>query len=505
MKRTAWGARRALLVLALFASVMPFVARPSSAQNNQTRTVTVAIERVEQLECVDDGVFGCFSPADFYAKVRINGSAPVETAVELNDNVIAPNWVITEDVSGNGTIPIKIELWDSDGFLAGDDDPVDIDNGTGRVLDLDLNLATCRISRDANGNCGQQIRRRGFSDDRAEIRFRITAEEPVAAQDLMVRCLHSRIWPQPGQNVAITAEALTGSGTALSRESVDRIEIWVNNGSTPARVRTNRSSTTHNLTATGSELSYGCRIVDNGQAVFSGWRSVMVGQPGGNQPVPVLLAAGSVDQAIDLVFYADDKDYSSASSATFISDVRTAIRNYYVEEMYLRNQQRVNFWVAQRQATVPRIPNFFDLNPGQCIQFSKKEPFADANVILHRERFRDCAPGGSFTSEASNGRVLRHETGHSPFGLADEYCCDGGYFQSNPFPNVYRNESQCREDAPNYGKSSDDCRLIDGAFPRGNWFVADARNNLMNGGTLIEGATKRRMEFVFNECEAGRC
>jgi len=30
-----------------------------------------------------------------------------------------------------------------------------------------------------------------------------------------------------------------------------------------------------------------------------------------------------------------------------------------------------------------------------------------------------------------------HELGHSPVGLADEYCCDGGYFQSHPYPNIY--------------------------------------------------------------------
>jgi len=50
-----------------------------------------------------------------------------------------------------------------------------------------------------------------------------------------------------------------------------------------------------------------------------------------------------------------------------------------------------------------------------------------------------------------------HELGHAIYGLADEYCntrsgadptisCDGGYFQANPFPNVFDNLSDCDSD-----------------------------------------------------------
>ena len=48
---------------------------------------------------------------------------------------------------------------------------------------------------------------------------------------------------------------------------------------------------------------------------------------------------------------------------------------------------------------------------------------------MHKDDFRDCAPGGQrlFSSEPTSIGTVLHETGHRPFGLADEYCCDGGY------------------------------------------------------------------------------
>ena len=56
--------------------------------------------------------------------------------------------------------------------------------------------------------------------------------------------------------------------------------------------------------------------------------------------------------------------------------------------------------------------------------------------MFHTDNFRDCAPGGErvFSTEPGSFGTILHESGHRPFGLADEYCCDGGYLPDRPLP-----------------------------------------------------------------------
>ena len=84
------------------------------------------------------------------------------------------------------------------------------------------------------------------------------------------------------------------------------------------------------------------------------------------------------------------------------------------------------------------------------MNFGSPPAALSASAIL-----RDCATGGIFSTEPGSTDTVRHETGHSPFGLADEYCCDGGYFQTGTNPNMYGPEpagstaalDACRTDA----------------------------------------------------------
>ena len=57
--------------------------------------------------------------------------------------------------------------------------------------------------------CWPQADNRGDGD--AELRFRVEVDVPAATPGLAVRCTHSPLWPQPGDNVTIAVESLDGT------------------------------------------------------------------------------------------------------------------------------------------------------------------------------------------------------------------------------------------------------------------------------------------------------
>ena len=146
----------------------------------------------------------------------------------------------------------------------------------------------------------------------------------------------------------------------------------------------------------------------------------------------------------------------------------------------------------------------------------------------HRDTsIRDCAPGGDrfFTGDATrtDGGFLVGSSctrrGTALFGLADEYCCDGGYFQADPFPNVYEEPDDCEDDVAGLQswdikvgdppRTDSSCREFEETVE--NWFdpdwsVSDVENNhLMDDNLKPRGADRRRHEWLFGECgKAGR-
>lgn len=137
-------------------------------------------------------------------------------------------------------------------------------------------------------------------------------------------------------------------------------------------------------------------------------------------------------------------------------------------------------------------------------------PWADTMAVLHTNSFiRDCAGGNRFTSWTGRPSIALHETGHSPFGLADEYCCDGGYWQPEPFPNVFADRSldewDCEADASVLGRQASACRswVSTRVNSGSDWFTHDPTgNDLMegSGGRTPQLLDIRRITWVFNGC-----
>lgn len=404
----------------------------------------------------------------------------------------------------------------------------------------------CMRAYDARGNVGSTC------ED-----LEILPEAPTA-DDIIVQCMHEPVWPQPGDTVTVTATAYRfdptdglvlfnhgfksdGSEGVIDRQTlVDSLEIWVNDNSQPASASSGSgSSFSHSFPATGTDSApyhtyYGCRIHKGAEVAFSGWKLFGIGDYPHSRAIPIQKSTFP-ERAIDLVFIADEDDYSSASDPEFLDDVYRLLKyGYWNHTDFLKDQHRYNFWLARDMGDAKRGTTF---NDEKCAHRLPSSPlsqspsglniadiwlrhyqFADTAAIVHTERFRDCAPYGRnvfsvgveelrITFEDSDLDVVRHETAHRPFGLSDEYCCDGGYQQSALFPNVYEEREDCEADVAVLGRVPSDCRefIEDDLFDT-DWYVSDpADDDLTADHGDIRANDKRRIDWFYDLCEAGKC
>ncbi|QBQ54971.1 hypothetical protein [Nitrosococcus wardiae] len=405
--------------------------------------VEVIGERLTTLECVDDFLWWCGSAADYYGRIGIDGMEQSnegrnESTQFGNQDDDAAYWRFTRWVNLNrATLPLSVRIMDSDGFL-NPDDTVDIQPGAGRVLELDLNPASCVISGEATGRCGglldvnSRIDVSGNQSDRARMQLRIQVYD---SPRVYVRCLHSPIWPQPGDTVTFSAEALDANMRPIV---ADRIALrQPATGAGTVHTCENASTCEVHLNATTSgTFNYSCLAEERGVATTTGSRGSTIGTPARGRAVAVLQHQ-TTDRAMDFVFIPDSDNYASANDLSFRNDVYGVIWTAFLsDELFLRNQDRFNFWIAQDRGDAH---GFTTGSPCYTppANWTTDYPFADSGVLLHTDDLRDCATGGIFSSEPGSTETVRHETGHSPFGLADEYCCDGGYFQTSVNPNLF--------------------------------------------------------------------
>ncbi len=153
---------------------------PAQAASNVK--VKVIIERVKELECHDEieTPFGniCTDSPDYYTKIYIDGQKVLQTGRDdySNKKEIFPNWQGELFVNlSKESIPIVIEIWDSDDTSG--DDRSDLHSGPGRSLNLNLDLKYCYLSGDDFGWCSTStsdpLISSGTSDDRSEIQYRV--------------------------------------------------------------------------------------------------------------------------------------------------------------------------------------------------------------------------------------------------------------------------------------------------------------------------------------------
>ncbi len=344
-RQRAWPRLGLCGLLAVLALAQPAASPTALASPQQEEvTVRVTIERVRAQDCLDDTLWWC-DEADFYAVVNIPDQEARTPSIESDD--IRPDWEISARVALSLVrVPLTIGIWDADGGVRGDDDHADIKDGPGRNLNLTVDLAPCAVGGDLTGACNVQLTSSGDDggDDEAQVWFRIEVERPASATDLRLRCLHDPLWPQPGQAVTFTVDALD---SALAPRTAEAIEVWLGGGAAAAHTCNVAGTCSHTAGPFAGTLDYACLVRDGGREVWSGWRSVTVGMTGVGAAVPVLFT-GPRRSRIDVVLVADRDNYSGGTDPAFLTAARDVIRgSFFAEELYLANQDELNFWLAQ--------------------------------------------------------------------------------------------------------------------------------------------------------------
>ena len=170
---------------------------------------------------------------------------------------------------------------------------------------------------------------------------------------------------------------------------------------------------------------------------------------------------GRTASKIDVVFIPDE-DYGG-DMARFVSNVQdTIINGYYRNTAIEQNRTKFNFYYLNDDADITAYPAC-GFNPplGSCEAFQDATTFADSLPVVHTTNFRDWSGTACerrvFCSEPTSYRTFVHESGHSLFGLKDEYCCDSHYSQNDPNPNIWSSLSNCQSDAGAMGWNTGDC------------------------------------------------
>jgi len=101
-------------------------------------------------------------------------------------------------------------------------------------------------------------------------------------------------------------------------------------------------------------------------------------------------------------------------------------------------------------------------------------PFTDVAVILANQGgCADSLGPPSYFISSNNTNTVIHESGHSIFGLVDEYCGDTLYTENKYCPNIWDTKEDCEAAALNAGWKLGTCRIIQRFDPpHGIWCVA---------------------------------
>jgi len=455
--------------------------------------ISDAGDDADSLSDADFYVAGAFTPTNGTAIPFNNEGSRIE-----GEEIIHPNWVFEFQVpssSGGGRLDFRALDYDS-GLNFGDDETV--------KATLDVDFGSCAITGPGvSTTCGWDI---ALDQSDAAV-IKIEVFWPPSSPGLLVRCLQNPLLPTPGQPVTVEMVVLDGTGTPKVASELD---ILINN--TRIHHVTAVSQTSFTFTASGTNFTLQCRarntIDANPDAELADtWaRNVRVGFPSERwSPIGV---TGPSARAIDVVLLAD-RDFDPTGGLTglplpqdpnVLTDMRGALWGGFFNNPYiLANQHRFNFWLGQSTADI-------DGNPTTCFGDALVPPedwdqyaFADVGWIVHLEIpvQRDCARPDLrlFGAVSSNPSTAVHETGHLPFGLADEYCCDGGYTQAAIFPNVYDGLVACTSDLPTDGTPAT-CRMISG-----NWFTSDPIPDLMEAEQItFNRLDRRRADWLIAGC-----
>lgn len=161
-----------------------------------------------------------------------------------------------------------------------------------------------------------------------------------------------------------------------------------------------------------------------------------------------LLRWRNQNSAIDVVFVPDD-DYGNLSNVAnrqvFLNDLANLIDEGYWQNNGLANNLGLyNFWYMTLTGNATTGTG---ICPSVTWPSLTDAAFAEVILLVHQNNLRDCRWGNRATTEPTSYNTVVHESSHAMFNLPDEYCCDGGYWNSPPI--LYTSSAACNGDPAN--------------------------------------------------------
>jgi hypothetical protein len=193
---------------------------------------------------------------------------------------------------------------------------------------------------------------------------------------------------------------------------------------------------------------------------------------------------------IDISFNQDAD--SQANALTYSNMLEPMIRDAYFNtaqefgKIYTYTRDSFTLWSAPAGADEDRC--------GRGIVFDGYSKLAatytDAEAVIHDDanNQRSCASitlGGSawiWGNDPQSAETFIHESGHMLYGLADEYCCDGGYTSVSTPHNIHSSKAACETVATSIGVSKSLCVQIADATTGQTvnyWRITDGKLEIM--------------------------
>lgn len=350
---------------------------------------------------------------------------------------------------------------------------------------------------------------------------------------LVVGCNNPRVFVLHSPMQPTNAQTVTYTATATDSDRIRSIEIWedrntlgscANGMHCATRVSTSRLTTcTINPPQTpatctfttaggypdGSFIGYRAVATDTkGDSGSEGWIYFAAGAyPWPNDPIPIY-GTGAPAEKIDLVFI-PDTDYGGNNNQ-FVQDVSGLVANGYLSNQPFASHIRLwrgywQFYVTYQTGDARGYGNGCNQAPAN---WGTLTALVDGGAIVHVNNLRDCGqrpPNGLFSTMPGANQTTIHETGHTIFDLADEYCCDGGYWQTSPHPNLLPSQATCQANATSEGWPTGDCVQLRspscGGGMNSTWWRSDRNNDLMECGAVYGRADQSRIYWMyFDQC-----
>ena len=267
---------------------------------------------------------------------------------------------------------------------------------------------------------------------------------------------HTPLHPENNQNVTFQINASYSKGLKEVHLYVYEYELYVDNGMasftrrtggtwglvktwnfSPALTNVDVSHTLSGFPA-NSSVTYEALVVGTDNRNKEGEIFFAAGDwPWPHLAIP-LYGHGEPLDRVDICFVPDE-DYNQNWTG-FLADIEDLVYNgYFLNDMVKDYRDNWYFYYTRNEGDANETPRRLDL-PSQTSSMTNIDVFA----ILHNTYFRDARLGNTFSTEPVNIGTAVHETGHAVFNLADEYCCDGGYWELSEFSNLYDTLTECQ-------------------------------------------------------------